>query len=241
MKEIKEILEATKKIDIFDIFEDKSCKDEFVNKIEVPDSMNSSFYDKANILYSKGKYKKAFKYLKIAYKLDSSFAPYLMGIYFVKGVGGKVINYGIASNFFKEAINRDDFRGYAGLAIITKEESINLWEKFFNSDVLKNLQYQSIDYDSLFDYRIVFLYDVQNKINLNSLEKAKTIINLIRNSIINDKDNLINELEDNLNKTTQNIINFINAIIENKEDEFLIPVDENVSKQVDNLLKKYNK
>jgi len=236
---MKEILEAFKQIEIDDIFEYVNCEDEFVDKIEISSSIDISFYDKADILYSEQKYKKAFKYLKIAYKLKNRFSPYLIAVYFLKGIGGKIVNYEIASNFFKEAINRGDVRGYAGLAGLTKKETFNLWEKFFNSDMIKEIEYSTIDYDSLFDYRIVFLYDIQNKLSEESSQKAKEIINLIKPSIIKDKKSLINDLENNLNETTQNLINFINAICNNNEDDFLIPMDENISKQVDNLLKKY--
>ena len=227
-------------LELFDIF----CIDEDVEKIEENDTIQISFLFKGDDFFSKDKYNKAFEYYKIAYKLGSKTAAYILGIYFKNGIGDKIVNNQIAMQFFKEAINRGDSRGFAGLATIVQDKNlaITLWEKYFKADFTIENNMALFDYATFFDYRIVFLYEIQG-LEISLHDKAKEILNLIRDSIIKDQETLVDDLERNMegNETIQNLISTLYSVIDNNFDDFLMPIDESITEKLDHMLQNYNK
>ena len=227
-------------LEIFDIV----CIDKDAENVAVDDGIHLSFLAKGDELFSKDKYNKAFEYYKMAHKLGSSTAPYIIGSYFIKGLGDKIVNEQIAIQFFKEAINRGESRGFAGLATTTRDKSLalTLWEKYFKADFTIKNNMALFDYSTFFDYRIVFLYEIQG-LDISLHNKAKEILNLIRDSIIKDKTSLLDDLEQNAekNETIQNLISTLHAVIDKNFDDFLFPIDETITEKLDNMLKNYKK
>ena len=227
-------------LELFDIY----CIDKDAEKVAEKDSIQISFLLKGDEFFSEDKYNKAFEYYKIAYKLGSKNASYILGIYFKNGLGDKIVNDQIAIQFFKEAINRGDSRGFAGLATIIEDKNLalTLWEKYFKADFTIENNMALFDYSTFFDYRIVFLYEIQG-LEISLHDKAKQILNLIRDSIIKDQKVLLNDLERNMegNETIQNLISTLHSVIDNNFDDFLMPIDESITERLDNMLKNYNK
>jgi len=245
---MKEWIELYDTQNINDLVFGHKCKDELVETLSPLVDLGQDYYNKAEELFSLDK-AKAFEYYKLAYKNNFWLAPYMLGIYFEYGVGEYVQSSFIAFDFYKEAINRDDARGYTQLAeiIVQTDKKLLLWNKFFQSDFLKEVDLSLGDFANYnIDYRAVFLYKFRNEISYEN--EIREIISIIKPSLIKDYDNIIftlnNLLEGEISDVEEEVFNdiiYVVNLVKNSNEEELFISGEDMGIKLEKLLKKDKK
>ena len=245
---MKELIELYKHQKIDDLSFSYKCNDKFVESLNIPTNIGEDYFNKGEEFFFQDK-NKAFEYYKISYKDDYWLAPYMLGLYFSYGLGDCIKSKSLAFDFFKEAINKEDSRAYPEIAELVDddEQTLVLWKKFFEHKLTKDLEYKLTDFVNYnIDYRIIFLYKVQN---IRKYEKEiREIIEIIKPTLIRDYGELIEKLDILLEQEPNNneeeifndMKNILNLIVNSNEEEYFLS-NEDMSMKLEQLIKRSSK
>jgi len=173
----------------------------------------------------------------------------MIGLYFEYGLGELIKAPIIAIEFYKESINRDDFRGYVQIAGMVDEmkDKLILWKKFFESDFFSNGDFNLTDFANYnIDYRALFLYKFRNQLEYE--KEIREILEIIKPSIIKDYEIIVDSIQEllkgEISDIEEDIFNEIlyvlNLVKSSNEDELFIS-NEDMGEKLEKLLKKDKK
>ena len=245
---MQKVIELYQNQQIDDLSIGYHCKDEFVNKLQLELNIGFEYFLKAETLFDIDK-QKAFEYYKLSYKNNYWLAPYMLGLYFEYGLDKFLKSPNIAFDFYKEAINRDDIRGYIHIAelIDNTKDKLTLWKKFFTHEILNNTdkrEFLLTDFVNFnIDYRAIFIHKFKNQIKFET--EIRKILQIIKPSIIQDATKIIQQIEYVIDieeesdkiEILSDIINSIELVIENREDELFI-IEEDMGLRLEKIITK---
>ena len=168
----------------------------------------------------------------------------MLGYFFEVGLGDCIKSISLALRFYKEAINREDYRGYGQIAsLVDAKTSLKLWKTFFSSNFAKEYDYKLKNFAILnLDYRIIFIYDF--KYNPKFSKEIQEILDIIKPSLKKDKQILENDIKELINNEyntpedieTYNSLLYLLDLICNDEDEIYLTENEDFSQKLDSML-----
>jgi hypothetical protein len=246
---MKEWLELLENQNIKDLEFGNRCVDDDLEKIEISMNLADAYFQKGEELFLQDK-QKAFEYYKLAYQQNHLLAPYMLGIYFEYGLADFIKAPMLAGDFYKEAVNRGDIRGYIQIAELVSDTAtkISLWKKFFSNEFFKNGNFYLEDFINYnIDYRIIFLYKFREWSEFEN--EIREILNIIKESIKNDKFVILETLQNLLQseditssqeEVLNEMINIVELVSNDNEDELFIS-NEDMTQKLEKLIKKDRK